>query len=193
MYVNDFDDNGSIEQVMTYYVENKEIPFASKIQLEKRMPYLKKKFLYAADFAKAYMVDLFGQKKLNQSLKLQVDCFENLLLINDGKMNFSSMPLPFEAQLSTYRTASIIQTDKSSLPNLFIAGNFYANNIELGRQDADFGLMLENKGKGNFKTALMNGKPITGEIRNIQSIRVKNKNAYLLAKNNDSIQLITIE
>ena len=193
LYVNDFDDNGSIEQVMTYYVENKEIPFASKIQLEKRMPYLKKKFLYAADFAKADMVDLFGQKKLNQSLKLQVDCFENLILINDGKMNFSSMPLPFEAQLSTYRTASIIQTDKSSLPNLFIAGNFYANNIELGRQDADFGLMLENKGKGNFKTALMNGKPITGEIRNIQSIRVKNKNAYLLAKNNDSIQLITIE
>ena len=139
------------------------------------------------------MVDLFGQKKLNQSLKLQVDCFENLVLINDGKMNFASKPLPFEAQLSTYRTAAIMQTKKGSLPNIFIAGNFYANNIELGRQDADFGLMLENKGKGNFKTALINGKPITGEIRNIQSIRVKNKNAYLLAKNNDSIQLITIQ
>ena len=193
LYVNDFDDNGSVEQVMTYYVGNKEIPFASKIQLEKRMPYLKKKFLYAADFAKANLVDLFGQKKLNQSLKLQADYFENLVLINDGKMNFISMPLPLEAQLSTFRTAAIIQTNKNALPNLFIAGNFYANNIELGRQDADFGLMLENKGKGNFKTSLVNGKPISGEIRNIQPIRVKNKNAFLLAKNNDSIQLITIQ
>jgi hypothetical protein len=193
LYVNDFDDNGSIEQVMTYYVGNKEIPFASKIQLEKRMPFLKKKFLYAADFAKANMVDLFGQKKLNQSLKLQVDCFENLVLINDGKMNFNSKPLPFEAQLSTFRTATIIQSNKNTLPNLFIAGNFYANNIELGRQDADFGLLLENKGKGSFKPSLVNSKPITGEIRNIQPIRVKNKNAFLLAKNNDSIQLITIQ
>lgn len=193
LYINDFDDNGSIEQVMTYYVGNKEIPFASKIQLEKRMPFLKKKFLYAADFAKANMVDLFGQKKLNQSLKLQVDCFENLVLINDGKMNFNLMPLPFEAQLSTFRTATIIQSNKNTLPNLFIAGNFYANNIELGRQDADFGLLLENKGKGSFKPSLVNGKPITGQIRNIQPIRIKNKNAFLLAKNNDSIQLITIQ
>ncbi len=193
LYVNDFDDNGSIEQVMTYYVGNKEIPFASKIQLEKRMPYLKKKFLYAADFAKADMVDLFGQKKLNQSLKLQVDCFENLVLINDGKFNFTPKSLPFEAQLSTFRTAAIIQSNKNTFPNLFMAGNFYANNIELGRQDADFGLLLENKGMGSFKTSLVNGKPVTGEIRNIQPIRVKNKNAYLLAKNNDSVQLITIQ
>ncbi len=193
LYVNDFDDNGSVEQVMTYYVQNKEIPFASKIQLEKRMPYLKKKFLYAADFAKADMVDLFGQKKLNQSLKLQVDCFENLVLINDGKMNFTSKPLPFEAQLSTFRNGTILQSNKNELPNLFIAGNFYANNVELGRQDADFGLLLANKGKGDFKTSLAKGKPITGQIRNIQPIRIKNKNAYLLAKNNDSIQLITIQ
>ena len=193
LYVNDFDDNGSTEQVMTYYVRNREIPFASKIQLEKRMPYLKKKFLYAANFAKADLVDLFGQKKLNQSLKLQVDCFENMVLINDGKMNFSSKPLPFEAQLSTYRTATILPSNKNPLPNLFIAGNFYANNIELGRQDADLGLFLKNKGMGNFNTSLLNGKPITGQIRNIQSIRIKNKIAYLLAKNNDSVQLITIQ
>ena len=193
LYINDFDDNGSVEQVMTYYVGNKEIPFASKIQLEKRMPYLKKKFLYAADFAKADMVDLFGQKKLNQSLKLQVDCFENLVLINDGKLNFTSKPLPFEAQLSTYRTATIIKSNKNELPNLFIAGNFYANNIELGRQDADFGLLLENKGKGDFKTSFVKGKPVTGEIRNVQLIHIKNRNTFLLAKNNDSIKIITIQ
>ena len=53
LYYNDFDDNGKKEQVLTYYLNGKEIPFANKAELEKQMPFLKKKFLYASDFAKA--------------------------------------------------------------------------------------------------------------------------------------------
>ena len=47
MYYNDFDDNGKKEQILTYFVNNKEIPFATKEEIIKQMPPLKKKFLYA--------------------------------------------------------------------------------------------------------------------------------------------------
>jgi hypothetical protein len=35
LYVNDFDDNGQKEQILTYYLAGKEIPFANKEELEK--------------------------------------------------------------------------------------------------------------------------------------------------------------
>ncbi len=193
LYLNDFDDNGSVEQVMTYYVGGKEIPFASKIQLEKRMPYLKKKFLYAADFAKADMNELFGQKKLDQSKKLSADCFENMVFINDGKMNFTANPLPYLLQLSTFRAAATIQTFKDIDEVILLMGNFYANNIELGRQDADFGSVLINRGKGKFGHAPLNGLAITGEVRNILPIKIGKRIAYLLARNNASLKLISFK
>ena len=44
MYYNDFDDNGTKEQILTYYLDGKEVPFVNKGELEKQMPVLKKKF-----------------------------------------------------------------------------------------------------------------------------------------------------
>ena len=191
LYINDFDDNGSTEQVMTYYVNGKEIPFASKIQLEKKMPYLKKKFLYAADFAEASMSELFGKNKIDQSKKLSVECFENTVFINDGNMNFTANILPYPFQLSTFKAAATIQTFKNSARAIAMMGNFYANNVELGRQDADFGSILISNADKTFNFSTFNGITITGEVRKIERIIIGKRIAYILAKNNNALQIIT--
>ncbi len=66
LYYNDFDDNGKKEQVLTYYLNGKEIPFASKDELQKQIPNMKKKFLYAEDFAKASLDEIFQDEKLKK-------------------------------------------------------------------------------------------------------------------------------
>ncbi len=38
LYFNDFDDNGKKEQVLTYYVKNKEVTFAAKDELQRQIP-----------------------------------------------------------------------------------------------------------------------------------------------------------
>ncbi|MDE3253309.1 MAG: VCBS repeat-containing protein, partial [Bacteroidota bacterium] len=60
MYYNDFDDNGRKEQILTYYLNGRELPFANKDELQRQIPILKKKFLYAEDFAKASLKDMFS-------------------------------------------------------------------------------------------------------------------------------------
>ena len=183
MYINDFDGNGRIEQVMTYFVGGKEIPFASKVLLEKSMPFLKKKFLYAEDFAKASIDELLGKEKIKSSLKLKATYFEHAVFINDGKQHFNLMPMPGVAQFSTYRSA--LQMDE----NIFLAGNYYYNNVEIGRQDADFGKFLSmNKG------VLQASKPtivIAGQVRKILPIQIGSKKAFILAKNNASLQILS--
>ncbi|MEY2596115.1 MAG: hypothetical protein RI965_1387 [Bacteroidota bacterium] len=183
MYINDFDGNGRIEQVMTYYVGGKEIPFASKILLEKSMPSLKKKFLYAEDFAKASISSLLGNEKLKNALKLTATHFDNAIFINDGKLNFSFQPMPVPAQYSTYRAALSIDN------SILLGGNYYYNNVEIGRQDADFGLLL-SLNKGTMSTVPSNFV-IEGQVRKITTIKIGKHDAYILAKNNAPLQILS--
>ncbi|HEX2533038.1 MAG TPA: VCBS repeat-containing protein, partial [Chitinophagaceae bacterium] len=150
LYYADFDGNGKKEQVLTYFLQGREIPFANKMELEKQIPMLKKKFLYAGDFAKAALTDLFPSGKLNTAVQHSADYFSNAVLLNDGKLGFRVVELPWEAQLTSYREALAVNVNNDSLPDLFLAGNFYDNNIQMGRYDADYGTVLINKGKGAF-------------------------------------------
>ncbi len=191
LYYNDFDNNGKKEQVLTYFLNGKQIPFANKSELEKQMPVLKKKFLYAGDFAKASLTELFGSEKLQEAGQLSADYFYNAVLINQGNMRYDVVALPFEAQLSEMKSATIIKANNDELPDILLMGNYYENNIEMGRYDADYGTILINKGNGQFTTSSLNGLAIKGQVRSINPIKIGNKEAFLLACNNDSARVIS--
>jgi len=67
LYNSDFDDNGKIDPVVTYFYKGKETPFASKDELAKQLPFLNKKFLSYQDFAKASLSDLLPKDKLHSN------------------------------------------------------------------------------------------------------------------------------
>jgi len=190
LYYSDFDDNGTKEQILTYYLNNKEIPFANKDELQKQMPGLKKKFLYAEDFAKASLADIFSEGKLEKADTLSANFFSNAVLMNKGNLNFETKELPWEAQLSSYRDAVVINANDDGLPDILLFGNYYENNIQMGRYDADFGTLLVNKGNGKFSVENINGLQIKDQVRHISKINIKNKTAYILARNNDSTMVI---
>ncbi|MEO6188142.1 MAG: VCBS repeat-containing protein [Ginsengibacter sp.] len=190
LYYNDFDDNGRKEQLLTYYLGGKEIPFASKAELEKQMPFIKKKFLYAEDFARASLNDLFGREKMKDAKVYTADYFSNAILINDGNMHFETKALPWQAQLSSYKDAVIVNANNDSLPDILLMGNYYENNIEMGRYDADFGTILLNEGNANFNAESINGLQVKGQVRHIKKINLVKEEAYVLVKNNDSARVI---
>ena len=190
MYYNDFDGNGKKEQVLTYYVGGKEIPFATKAELEKQMPVLKKKFLYAEDLAKSSLDDLFGDDKLEKASVLSADYFSNAILLNKGNLNFETKALPAEAQFSSMTDAVVVNANNDNLPDVLMAGNYYDSNIEMGYYDADYGTLLINKGGGNFVCSSLNGIAIKGQVRRVKSITINQKTGYIIAKNSDSTVVI---
>ena len=190
LYYNDFDDNGKKEQILTYYLNGKEIPFANKDELQKQMPVIKKKFLYADDFAKSTLEQIFSKEKLQNAQLLTANYFSNAVLINHGNLNFTTEALPWEAQLSSLRDAIVVDANGDNLPDILIAGNYYDNNIQMGRYDADYGTLLINKGNGKFVTENINALEIKGQVRHIKSININHQPGLILAKNNDSTIII---
>ena len=192
LYYNDFDNNDTKEQILTYYLQHKEIPFANKDELTKQLPPLKKKYLYAENLAKASINEIFGENMLSSAETHFANYFSSALFINDGKLNFTIKALPPEAQFSPMRDAVFLDVDKDNNTDILMIGNYYENNIEMGRYDADFGTVLINKGKGNFKPSTLNGICIKGESRHIRPIQIKNSTAYIISKNNDTSQVFSI-
>jgi hypothetical protein len=190
MYYNDFDNNGTNEQILTYYVEGKEIPFATMQDLEKQIPSIKTRFPAAENFAKASPEELFTKEKLASSKVFMADYFANAILINKGNLNFDIEPMPWQAQLSCYKTAVVADANEDHLPDILLGGNFYENSVQIGRSDADFGTILLNKGDGKFEAGSINGLQIKGQMRNIKKIKIGNKEAFVIVRNNDSTMVI---
>jgi hypothetical protein len=121
---------------------------------------------------------------------LTADYFSNSILINQGNLKFTVQPLPWQAQLSPFKDAIVCNANKDSLPDILLVGNYHDNNTELGRNDADFGTILINNGNNNFFCETLNGLAIKGQARHIKKISIKNKQAYIIARNNGSALVI---
>lgn len=190
LYYNDFDENGKKEQVLTYYLDEKEIPFASKAEMERQLPVLRKRFNYAKEFAQAKLSDIVSSDKLKDADHFSADYFDNCVLLNRGNMKFYAQPLPWQTQLSSFRDAVVVDANSDSFPDLFLVGNYYENNIEMGRYDADYGSLLINNEGRYFVYNRVNGVTIRGQSRRVRKLKIGNSESLIVARNNDSAMVI---
>ena len=191
LYVYDFDGNDQIEQIMTYYHDNKEIVFPTYREIMRQLPSLKKKFLKAQDFAKADLHELVGEENIRKAKKLTVTEFENAYFENiNNSGTFRKHSLPASLQFSSLRAAALIDFDSDGNKDIILAGNYYENNIELGRYDADYGSVLINSPSGLTNSSLKS-LGFVGQVRKIEPIRVAGKDCYLIAFNDDPVKLIS--
>src|SRR5207342_3187841 len=120
LYFNDFDGNGKKEQVLTYYKSGKEIPFASKAEIDKQLPAMKKRFLYAGDFAKASLNEIFPAELLKSATVLTANYFSNAILVNEGNLKFDVKAMPWQAQLSPFKDAVVVDANDDALPDILL-------------------------------------------------------------------------
>lgn len=188
MYVDDFDENGRIEQILTYHLLDREVLFADKREIEKQLPYVKKEFTYAKDFSEADFRSIFGDGKIDKAAEFSVNFMENAWLKNKGDGSFQLETLPAEWQHTSFHAAAQISQNQ-----WLLGGNFFDCNIQMGQYDADYGSVLQlGKDKRLLKQRVGNLQ-IQGQIRGIYPITIQGKKAYILAKNNDFLQILTFK
>jgi hypothetical protein len=190
MYYADFDKNGKTEQLITYYLGEKEMLLPSKMELEKQLPYLKKKYILAENFANASLDELIGKEALATARVYKVDYFANAVYINKGKGRFELQQLPDPSQLFPIHSFSVAETVANTTPLLLAGGNFYGPTIELGRQDAGQLLLLQSGAGNKWQAAFNQPALLRGEIRQIQPVRINGKQAFILAENNSRLRII---
>lgn len=192
LFVNDFNNDGYIDPVMTWYVQHKSYPFNSRDELAEQMPVLNKKFLHYSDFADATIDNMFSPEQIQQSKKFYIHTTQSSLLINKGNNHFELKPLPLEVQFSMLQGIVYDDFDGDGKEDLLLTGNFFPFRVQQGRSDASIGCLLKGNDKGNFtpvkreKTGLL----VQGDIRDMISVKGKRGSYIIISKNNSAIQII---
>jgi hypothetical protein len=186
MYVKDFDGNGFAEQIVCYYTDGVSYPLALRDDLVRGLPYLKARYLKYADYANQTAQDIFGERLADAVVK-RAETFATALARNNGDGSFTLVPLPREAQLAPVYGILASDFDADGHLDLVLAGNFDGVKPEIGRMSASRGLLLRGDGKGEFapvRTA-ESGFLVTGQARDIQRLRTRRGDLYVVTRNND--------
>lgn len=186
-YASDFDNNGSMDPVLTYYEDGNIYPLVQKDVLIKQMPPLKKKFVYAKDYAKATISDVFSKDQLKNALIHNAYILETCWWENkDGK--FVKHILPPQVQVSPVFGILVYDFTGNGHPDILLAGNKHGVEVETGRIDSGIGTLLEGDGKGNFSWVnnTKTGFWATREVRDLAMVKGPDGSIRVIVSNNDS-------
>jgi hypothetical protein len=195
LYINDFDQNGSVEQILTIFEGEKSYPLLLKQTLLKQLPGLRKELLNYDIYKDKRIEDLFSDEILNRSLVLELHELETSLFVNQGNGAFAKKELPMEIQSSSvYAIQSMREEATSETAHIFFGGNQSKIKPEIGINMGSYGwhMKLDNSGQMEMVRASDSGFFVKGEIRDIQIVNVKNGPVILVSRNNDSPQLFQI-
>jgi hypothetical protein len=191
MYVNDFDSNGTLDQIICQYQDGISYPVASLDELSKQMPGIEKKFQNYSDFGGKTAIEIFGRRAINGGIKKDAVLLASCLFINNGNGTFQIIKLPSEAQVSPVRDIMTADFNKDGKTDIALVGNDYTAKPTYGRQDASYGWILLS-GSGHGYKPLMpvaSGFRVNGDARKILAAKILGKHFILVGVNNNDLQV----
>ena len=189
LYINDFDNNGTIEQILARYDGGKELPLVLRGDLVMQIPSLKKKYLRFENYVNQGIADMFPSA--TGTKVLQVQDLASALWLNQGGGRFKRIPLPLEAQFAPVYALEAGDFNGDGNLDVFAGGNQHNAKPEMGTYRSGYGVVLLGNGKGGFETLppARSGIWEAGQIRSTKVLKINDKNVLFLGKNDDVPQI----
>jgi hypothetical protein len=188
MFSKDFDNNGSIDPFLCCWLQGRSYPYVSRDELLDEIYSMRRKFTSYRSYADATITDIFPADELKSATHLKTTCLETIIFENkDGVFFPRSMPL--QAQFSPVYKILVDDVNKDGKPDILLFGNNEYPRLKIGKLDANFGTVLLNDGKGNFKYAgsSQTGLFVAGDVKDASMIMVKEKKYLLIGINNGEL------
>ena len=189
LYINDFDDNGTLDQIITYYHQGEEHSIATMDELTKRMPSLRKKFTDYATYADIPFRAWFPAAAWEKGVVRKAHLLASGWFENQGEEGFLFHALPTEVQFAPVRAMLVRDVDEDGIQDIVVAGNRYAVDPKQGRYDASFGWWLQGKGEGGF---MAYGLGLGGQVADLAWLRGKKSYRLIASRNDSALAIINV-
>lgn len=166
MIAKDFDNNGSIDPILCFYIQGKSYPYVSRDELLDELYGMRKKFTSYKSYADATLENIFTADELKDAQRLKATWLETTVFENrNGK--FYPKKIPAQAQFSPVYKIIAADLNNDHAVDMVLLGNNDYPRLKIGKVDANFGVVLMNDGKGNFSylTQQQSGLRITGDVK----------------------------
>jgi enediyne biosynthesis protein E4 len=194
LWINDFDENGTIEQIMTTSSKEGDYPIHMRKEMTAQLPSLKKQNLKASDYSRRTIQEILNPEVVKKSLVRTANFSESIVAVNNGAGKFSILRLPNRVQFSCVCGISCEDLNRDGSIDLIMAGNFFEMKPQFSRQDGSYGHVLLGDGKNNFEwqSFSASGFFIREEVRKIKTFKDKTGKKFVIAIiNNDKPKIYT--
>ena len=191
MFVNDFDNNGSIEQIFTRYVEGKDKPIALKRDLTAQLPVLLKKNLKFAEYAVKSIYELIPDDIIKNSILKEVTISESIVAYNEGENQYRIEMLPKEIQFTCVNVILTTDLNDDNYNDIILGENNFSFKPQFGRLDAGFAHMLLGSATGLMKPARI-GTSGQGVVNSIKEITMNGQKYLILGINDQRSKLYKV-
>ncbi|MEO7583883.1 MAG: VCBS repeat-containing protein [Ferruginibacter sp.] len=186
MYYKDFDNNGSIDPMLCFYIQHKSYPYVSRDEMLDQMSTMRTRFTDYKSYADASMKDIFSVDEMKDAKHLQANELSTAYFEMGADGKFQKKALPIQAQFSPVFAITVLDYDKDGKSDLLLCGNINHARLRFGKSDANYGILLKGDGQGNFNyiNQRQSGFHIWGDVRSVLSIN----NILLFGINQDDIK-----
>ncbi len=172
LYFKDFDQNGSVDPIFCYYIQGNSYPYITRDELTRQLAGFRTRFPDFQSYADVTIRELFSQKELQEAQRLEINQLQSMLFVQTASGKFEAQPLPIEVQYAPVYAIQEFDYNQDGITDLLLCGNNSHFKLRLGKMDANYGVLLEGKGEGNFEYVPQNrsGFQLQGDVRSILSI-----------------------
>jgi hypothetical protein len=183
----DFDGNGTIDPIMSYFTGGVSYPAVGRDEALEQVVILRKKFTSYESFSKATINDFFPPQQLKAAHHLRVDFTETVVLENTGTA-FAVHPLPVQAQYSPVHAIATGDFNGDGEKDILLCGNNSTYRLRIGKMDANHGVLLTGNGSFQYQYVpqSLSGFRLRGDVKDIQHV---NNNALIFFTNNGPVRM----
>ena len=192
LYAGDFDENGRLDPVLTYFLEGKETLAPTRdVATDQMTVLMRKRFTSYTAYARATVDDVLGDRKADARV-LKATEMRSCLIENLGGGKFNLKPLPLPAQIAPVFGIQTGDFNGDGHPDVLLVGNSYAAEPYAGWYDAGRGTLLLGDGKGDFAPVPFQKAGLNAEFDAKALGRVQTASGSLLVvtNNNGPVQLL---
>ncbi|HYC85753.1 MAG TPA: VCBS repeat-containing protein [Chryseosolibacter sp.] len=190
IHYHDFNEDGRIDPILSYAIDGRPYIYPSRDELLEQLPHLKPKFVKYADYAVAGLSDLLTPQQLQRARVLEASSTKSTLFLSAGNGQFKTIHLPVEAQVSQVNCIVTEDVDGDGSNEILLAGNFFPQRVQLGRNDAASGIVMKWKKSGfqiiDWKNS---GFYADGDVRAMMAVRSPLGNLIVCGLNNDQVKI----
>ncbi|MCE7065499.1 VCBS repeat-containing protein [Dyadobacter sp. CY326] len=175
MIYKDFDDNGSIDPIMSFYIQGKSYPYVTRDEMLDQMSSMRTRFQDYKSYADASVKEIFTADELNGVKELKANYLKTTYFEKAADGKFVEKSLPFQAQVSPVYTIAAVDYDQDGKKDLLLCGNVSRARLRFGKYDANYGVLLKGNGKGQFAYISQDksGFDMKGDVRSVLPIGEK--------------------
>ncbi len=169
MVYKDFDDNGSIDPIMSFYIQGKSYPYVTRDEMLDQMSIMRTRFQDYKSYAEATVTDIFTPEELKDASHLTSNFLKTAYFESNASGKLKEKSLPLEVQSSPVYTITSVDFDQDGKKDLLFCGNSSRARLRFGKYDANYGTLVKGDGKGNFRYIPQNksGFALKGDVRSV--------------------------